>query len=43
MSLSDNKQVDIIGAFNTTSRYLKDILKIYHVYFDNLVSQIHPS
>ena len=22
MSLSDNKQADIIGAFNTTSRYL---------------------
>ena len=28
MSLSDNKQVDIIDAFNTTSRYLDDILNI---------------
>ena len=25
MSLSDDKQADIIGAFNTTSRYLDDI------------------
>ena len=28
MSLSDNKQVDFIDAFNTTSRYLDDILNI---------------
>ena len=27
MSLSDNKQADVIDAFNTTSRYLDDILK----------------
>ena len=26
MSLSDDKQADIIYAFNTTSRYLDDIL-----------------
>ena len=25
MSLSDNKQADIIDAFNTTSRYLDNI------------------
>ena len=25
MSLSDNKQANIIGAFNTTSRYVDDI------------------
>ena len=43
MSLSDTKQADIIDAFNTTSRYLDDILNINHVYFDNMVSQIHPS
>ena len=42
MSLSDDKQNDVIGAFNTTSRYLDNILNIY-VYFDNMVSQIHPS
>ena len=33
MSLSDNKQADIIYAFNTTSRYLDDILNIDNVYF----------
>ena len=43
MSLSDNKQVDITGAFNTTSRYLDDILNINNVYFDNMVSQTYPS
>ena len=43
MSLSDDKQADIIDAFNTTSRYLDDILNIDNVYFDNMVSQIYPS
>ena len=28
MSLSDDKQADVIDAFNTTSRYLEDILNI---------------
>ena len=39
MSLSDDKQADVIDAFNTTSRYLDDILSINNVYFDNMVSQ----
>ena len=43
MSLSDDNQVDIIDAFNTTSRYLDDILNINNVYFDSMVSQIYPS
>ena len=43
MSLSDDKQADVIDAFNTTSRYLNDILNINNVYFDNMVSQIYPS
>ena len=43
MSLSDDKQTDIIDAFNTTCRYLDDILNINTVYFDNMVSQIYPS
>ena len=38
MSLSDDKQ-----AFNTTSRYLYDILNIKYVYYDTMVSQIYPS
>ena len=43
MSLSDDKQADVIDAFNTTSRYLDDILNINNVYFDNMVSQMYPS
>ena len=43
MSLSDDKQADIIMAFNTTSRYLDDILNINIIYFDNIVCQINPS
>ena len=43
MSLSDNKQVDVIDAFNTTSRYFDDILNINNVYYDNMLSQIYHS
>ena len=43
ISLSDDKQADVIDAFNTTSRYLDDILNIDNVYFDNMVSRIYPS
>ena len=43
MSLSDDKQADVIYAFNTISKYLDNILKIKNVYFDNVVSQIYPS
>ena len=43
VEFSDDKQADVIDAFNTTSRYLDDILNINNVYFDNMVSQIYPS
>ena len=43
MSISDDKRADVIDAFNTTSRYLDDILNINNVYFDNMVSQIYLS
>ena len=43
MSLSDDKQADVIDAFNTTSSYLDDLLNIKYVYFDNMVSQIYHS
>ena len=36
MPLSNDKQADIIDAFNTTSRYLDDILNINNVYFDKI-------
>ena len=37
------EQADVIDAFNTTCRYLDDILNINNVYFGNMVCQIHPS
>ena len=42
LSLSDDKQAYIMDAFNTTSRYLDDILNIDNVYFDKMVSQVYP-
>ena len=43
MSFSNDKQADIIYLFNTTSRYLDDILNINNFYFDIMVRQIYPS
>ena len=43
MSLPNDKQADLIDAFNATSRYFDDILNINNVYFDNMVSQIYTS
>ena len=43
MSLSVDKQADIIDTFNTTSIYFMIFLHINNVYFDNMVSQICPS
>ena len=43
MSLSDNNQTDIIEAFNSTSRYLDDLLNIDNHYFDQMVGQIYPT
>ena len=39
-TLSDNNQTDIIEVFNSTSRYLYDLLKIYNPYFEQLLGQI---
>ena len=43
MSLSDDKQADIIDAINTKFRYLDDILNFDNVYFDIMVCQTFPS
>ena len=43
MSLSDNNQTDIIEAFNSTSRYLDDLLNIDNPYFEQMVGQIYPT
>ena len=41
LSLSDNNQADIIKAFNSTSRYLDDLLNINNPYFEQMVGQIY--
>ena len=43
MSLSDNNQAEIIEAFNSTSRYLDDLLNIDNPYFEQMVGQIYPT
>ena len=43
LSLSDNNQTDIIEAFNSTSRYLDDLLNISNPYFEQMVGQIYPT
>ena len=43
LSLSDNNQTDIIEAFNSTPRYLDDLLYIDNPYFEQLVGQIYPT
>ena len=40
--LSNDNQVDIIKAFNSTSRYLDDLLSIDNPYFEGMVNQIYP-
>ena len=43
LSLSGNNQADIIEAFNSTSRYLDDLLNIDSPYFEQMVGQIYPT
>ena len=42
-SLSRENQADIIEAFNSTSRYLDDLLNIDNIYFDQMVVRIYPT
>ena len=42
-SLSRENQADIIEAFNSTSRYLYDLLNIDNIYFDQMVDRIYPT
>ena len=41
-SLSYNKEAEIIQAFNSTSRYLDDLLSIDNPYFEGIVGRIYP-
>ena len=43
VSLSDDKKVDSIDAFNITSRYMDTIFNTNNIYFDNMASQVYPS
>ena len=42
-SLSRENQADITEAFNSTSRYLDDLLNIDNIYFDQMVDRIYPT
>ena len=42
MSHSVDMQAYISDAFNTTFRYLDDILNINNIYFGNMVCQTYP-
>ena len=43
LSLSDNNQTDNIEVFNSTIRYLDDLLNIDNPYFEQMVDQIYPT
>ena len=43
LSLSDDNQSGVIEAFNSTSRYLDDLLNIDNNFFDRMVNRIYPS
>ena len=42
-SLSRASQADIIEAFNSTSRYLDNLLNIDNIYFDQMVDRTYPT
>ena len=41
-SLNLDNLADIIEAFNSTSRYLDELLNIENPYFESMVKQIYP-
>ena len=43
LTLSEDNQTDVIEAFNSTSRYLDDLLHIDNNFFDSMVNRIYPS
>ena len=42
LSLSEDNQSGVIEAFNSTSRYLDDLLNIDNNFFDSIVNRIYP-
>ena len=43
LSLSEENQSGVIEAFNSTSRYLDDLLNIDNNFFDSMVNRIYPA
>ena len=41
-SYNHDNQADVIEAFNSTSRYLDDLLNIDNPYFEGMAKQIYP-
>ena len=41
--LTKEKRYDLIDAFNSTSRYLDDLLNIDNMYFEHMVHRIYPA
>ena len=41
-SVSPENQADIIEAFNSTSRYVDDLLNIDNIYFEQMANRIYP-
>ena len=42
LSFSDANQSEVIESFNSTSRYLDDLLNIDNNFFDRIVNHIYP-
>ena len=43
LSLSDGNHLEVIEAFNSTSRHLDDLLNIDNNFFDSMVNNIYSS
>ena len=42
-SLIKEKRYDILDAFNSTSRYLDDLLNINNIHFEQMIHRIYPA
>ena len=42
-ALTKEKRYDLIDAFNSTSRYLEDLLNIDNILFEHMVYRIYPA
>ena len=42
-SLTKEKRYDMTDAFNSTSRYLDDLLNIDNIHFEQMVHRIYPA